>query len=829
MLTELHDGWTMREALGRTWQWYVDAALPVAGNNVADAAGAASAAPGWLPARVPGSVVGALVREGEVPTPYVGRQSRAAEWTAERHWVFRRPLDPLAIGAGERAMLELDGVDPGGRVFVDGTEVGRIRGLYHPFRADVTDLLREPGPHRIAVVVDPVPASEPQVGATGDVRIHSPRMNYGWDFCPRLPHQGMWRPVRLVVGRVHLHDVVVSAEVVDGVGRLLVNAPAAADVEVADPDGVVVASGRTGAPIEVPDPRLWWPNGHGDQPLYTVTVRAGTASWTGRTGFRTALLVPNPDAPAGALPYAAEVNGRRVPLIGWNWAPVDAQHGDVTAERVRHLVRLAAESGARLLRVWGGGLLETPEFYDACDELGLLVWQEFSQSSSGFQSAPATDPEFLALLAAEAEVVVPPRRRHPSLLLWGGGNELDVDGVPADESTSPALAVLRDAVARLDPGRAWLPTSPTGPVFHNRLDVIAADPEAQHDVHGPWEHQGLEAHYILYNAGTSLAHTEFGVEGMANARCFDALVPADSRWPCDRSNPVMRHLGEWWDNEPLVQECFGHRLEDVDTLRRASQLLQATGLQYAVEADRRRAPRCSMVLPWQLAESFPNAWCTAVVDHLGEPKPAYHAVARAFADDRVTLRTDRSAWPDRAPESQVWLWSVGGVGPGSRVTLRLLDARGGVRDCWEWCDLPAVDDPAHHGTATSAPLPAAAGEVLFWEATWTEADGSPIDRAVELLTLGDDWSALLDLEPAVLDVMVHDTVVEVRHRGGPAAVGLRLVDTRPPDAVGPARCSGDPRPLLPGETRRFDVHPSAAAFRLDALNLAPHSNRSGLA
>lgn len=841
-MTELHDGWTLREALGRTWQWYVDAPVPAAGNNVADAVASAVATPGWLPARVPGSVVGALVAAGEVASPYVGRQSRQAEWTADRHWVYQRRLDPPVIGPDDRAVLELDGVDPGGLVFVDSVEVGRITGPYHPFRADVTDLLREPGPHRLAVVVDPVPPSEPQVGRTEDVRVHAPRLNQGWDFSPRLPHQGIWRPVRLRVGPAVLRDVVVSAEVVDGAGRIRVDASTAAEVEVTGPDGIVVASGPTGAPIEVPEPRLWWPHRHGEQALYTVTVTAGGESWSGRTGFRTVRMLPNPGAPAGARPYTAEVNGTIVPLVGWNWAPVDALHGDVSPGRVRHLVGLAAASGARVLRVWGGGLLETPEFYDACDEAGLLVWQEFSQSSSGFQSAPAADAQFVAMMVAEAEVVVPPRRRHPSLLMWGGGNELEVDGVPADEQTSPVLAALRDAVARLDPGRHWVATSPTGPAFGNRLDVIEADPDGQHDVHGPWEHQGLEAHYRLYNAGTSLAHTEFGVEGMANARSFEAVVPEGERWPCDRSNPVMRHLGEWWNNEPVVQEAFGHRLTDVTAVRRGSQLLQATGLQYAVEADRRRSPRCSMVIPWQLAESFPNAWCTAVVDHLGEAKPALHAVARAFADDRVTLRVDRAVWPDRDPKAQAWLWSVAGVAAGSRVELRLLDDHGRPLGAWSWEDLPAVSDPVPVGIGAAPALATGPDRVLLWEAVWTGPDGTVRDRTVELLTLGTDWSALLDLETAALDTVVRTTgdgaaVVEVRHVSGPAVVGLHLADARPPGDPGPVHCTGDPRPLLPGEQRCFEVSwaPGAApSLRLEGLNapdliIDPIIERSDLA
>jgi beta-mannosidase len=274
-------------------------------------------------------------------------------------------------------------------------------------------------------------------------------------------------------------------------------------------------------------------------------------------------------------------------------------------EKLHRLLGLAAESGANLVRVWGGGLVETPEFYDACDRLGLLVWQEFSQSSSGIESRPSDDPAFVALLERDAREIVPRLRHRASLAIWGGGNELD-----GDDST-PALAALQGVVQELDPGRAWLATSPLG----------------EADVHGPWEHQGLRGHYEHWESRTSRLHSEFGVEGMTNRAALEALIDEEHRWPCDRSNPVYEHLGAWWNNAPFVQEAFGGAIADVDTMRRASQWLQYEGLRYAVEATLRRG---AGAIPWQLNESYPNAWCTAVVDWHGEPKPAYWGVRRAY-------------------------------------------------------------------------------------------------------------------------------------------------------------------------------------------------------
>ncbi|HWG55583.1 MAG TPA: glycoside hydrolase family 2 TIM barrel-domain containing protein, partial [Gaiellaceae bacterium] len=501
------DDWQLKACLGDEWRWHLTKPWD---------------APGWLPARVPGSVLDDLMRAGEVPDLYHERNSLLAEWVPERAWLYRRRV------SGGRVRFE--GVDHEAWVFVDGEEVGRHEGAFTPFEVDVPE-----GEHTLAVVVHPAPESEPQVGHTSKVRVHKPRMNYGWDFCPRMIHQGIWRPVLLDPPPETFPHV----RLADGVGT----------VEV---DGEVV--------LRVDEPELWWPNGMGEQRLYEVRDLGI------RVGFRTIELRPTEDAPDGALPYLLVVNGVPMQVNGWNWVPLDALYGVPRPEKLQSLLELARRANVNTLRVWGGGLIETSEFYEGCDRLGILVWQEFVQSSSGIENAPSPDPEWVELLRAEAREIVPRRRRHPSLAIWCGGNELWAD------DTSPAIAALKEVVEELDPGRGWYPTSPTGP-------------NHDHDVHGPWEHQGLRKHYEHYDTRTSLLHSEFGVQGMTNRRALDALVSPERRWPADRSNPVYEHLGAWWNNAEFVQRAFGGRIEDVETMRRASQWLQYDGLRYAVEAQ----------------------------------------------------------------------------------------------------------------------------------------------------------------------------------------------------------------------------------------------------
>ncbi|HWH06668.1 MAG TPA: glycoside hydrolase family 2 TIM barrel-domain containing protein [Gaiellaceae bacterium] len=559
--------WQLRGCLGDEWRWHLAKPWDE---------------PGWLPARVPGSVLDDLMRAGEVPDLYRERNSLAAEWVPERSWIYRTRV------RGGRVRFE--GVDFEAGVFVDGEEVGRHVGLFEPFEVDVPE-----GQHLLAVVVHAAPESESQVGHTSKVRVHKPRLSYGWDFCPRLVHQGIWRPV-----------------VLDPPAETFPVVRLEGDVGTVEAGGEVV--------LRVEQPELWWPNGMGAQRLYDVP-ELGIA-----VGFRSIELRPTEEAPGGAFPYAFVVNGEPMRVHGWNWVPLDALYGVPRPEKLEHVLRLARHAGVNLLRVWGGGLIETPEFYELCDRLGLLVWQEFSQSSSGIENMPSVEPEWVETLRADARQIVPRRRRHPSLALWCGGNELYAD------DSSPALAALKEVVQELDPGRGWYPTSPTGP-------------NDDHDVHGPWEHQGLRAHHEHYDTRTSLLHSEFGVEGMTNRRALEELIAPEHRWPADRSNPVYAHLGAWWNNADLVQEAFGGRLTDVETMRRASQWLQYDGLRYAVEAQLRRWPRCSGTLPWQLNESYPNAWCTSAVDWHGEPKPAYYGVARVYRG-APSARFATCAWGD---------------------------------------------------------------------------------------------------------------------------------------------------------------------------------------
>jgi beta-mannosidase len=802
-VSELGEGWRLRGFLGDDWRLH-RAQLHAREARPGDEA--------WVPARVPGTVLADLVTAGRVPDPRVGRQSLLSEWVPQRTWVYRTRLRAPELTEGDRAFLEFDGIDHSGSVHLDGERIADHEGMFVPLVVEVTGRLG-PGEHALAVVIDPAPVSEPQVGHTSAVRAHKSRMGYGWDFCPRLVHQGLWGPVRLrTTGPLRLADVwarpagdrVTVALTVDGDV-----AGATTECVLRDPYGAVVATtiGPPGAlTLEVASPLPWRPNGYGESHRYELTVALRDAD--GRpsderrvpVGFRDVSFRRDPGAPAGALAYRLVVAGRPVQIKGWNWVPADALYGAVDPARLRHLLLLARDAGANMLRVWGGGLVESAAFYDLCDELGILVWQEFAQSSSGMSSVPSEDASFVARMRYEAERIVPSRRNHPSLAIWCGGNELQrPDGVPLAADDSPVLAALHDVVARLDPDRQWLPTSPSGPVFGNTLEIVGGRAE-QHDVHGPWEHQGLSDHYRLYDQGRALLLSEFGVEGMSNLRAIASVVPEAHRRPPTTGDEVWDHLGRWWNNEPLVREAFGGALDDLEALSRAGQFLQADGLRYAVEAARRR-PECCGVLPWQLGESFPNGWCTSAVDYFGEPKAAYHHVRRAFRPLHACAALPAQRVTGGEFTATVWAWSDDRSAPVT-VTARVLRLDGAVVAEERWRGDLDRGRPRPFGEIRCATADLGGAPFLLDLTAWS---GRRSAAGRHLLTAGAGFGALTTLPEARvsarLEAEADSWTVRLRNEDGPVAPFVRLLDARPADRPGWARWDDNAVDLLPGEER----------------------------
>ncbi len=642
--------WRLRDEPPNEWAWFKRSAQQ---HDLAQ----------WCPVAICASVQQALQTAGLLPELYRDLNTRAAEWTEHRDWIYGLDFDLDSALGDQRAFLEFDSVDDVCRVYLNGMLAGEHEGPGAPFDLEIGPLLR-PGRNQLIVQIDAVRREDPQIGSTAATRSLKGRVGYSMDFAPRLVKTGILGDVRLrfsgptrlrdLWARPQLHDGAASVRLsvqVDGPARairfavLQDGAQIASAVAVPEPDGIARCE------IALPNAQLWWPNGMGEQPLYQAHAAAEGSDQAGiHFGVREIRWVRRPAGSPEEWPLVLQVNGRRVFQKGWNWVPADMLGGARADVQARPMLALAQAAGANILRVWGGADPESPAFYDECDRRGLLAWQEFPLCSGGLNNVPPTDAAYLARLRVFSREVAVARRNHPSLALWGGGNELrGEDGLPL-RIEHPYAQVLAAALQDTDPDRDFRPSSPLGPAFED-------DPEqpALWDVHGPWEYSERwpGAQYWRFNAAAPILHSEVGVPGEASLAGQTAFLspPYRSR---DPEAPVRRHHSRWWEHHRTLEQVFG-RLPDNELAVLASQWLQAEALRYVVEETRRRWPGAAGVFPWQLNEPWPMVVCTSVVEYGGTPKLAYYAIQQAYRPRLAVARYAGLKLPPGAPlRAEIW-------------------------------------------------------------------------------------------------------------------------------------------------------------------------------
>jgi beta-mannosidase len=387
-----------------------------------------------------------LLAAGMIPDPYLDDNERTLAWIGRCGWGYSTALTaPPALRDDERLELVFAGLDTFATVTLGDEHLGQTANMHRSYRFDVGPALRS-GPAELSVVfasaLDEAERASAGYGARPHVNAHPynavRRMacGFGWDWGPDLVTAGIWRPAWLERWHTARFDTVRPVvTVTDGAGivrvhvdlrRTAVPADLVVTATVAGHQArTQVDAGQLSAVLEVilPDPELWWPRGYGDARLYALHVELADAAgevlddWSRQIGFRTVEIDTAPDE--AGIPFVVKVNSRPVFIRGVNWIPDDAFPSRVDRDRYATRIGQALDAGVNLLRVWGGGTYESDDFYDLCDEQGVLVWQDFLFACAGY---PEDEPLF-SEVAAEAREAVSRLAPHPSLALWCGGNE----------------------------------------------------------------------------------------------------------------------------------------------------------------------------------------------------------------------------------------------------------------------------------------------------------------------------------------------------------------------------------------------------------------------
>lgn len=625
------------------------------------------ALPAAVPATVPGTVQTDLMAAGLLADPHLGLAEADALWVGYLDWTWTGRIELEPVEAGEEVDLEFDGIDTVGFVAVNGTEVLRTLDMHQRHRVRVTDLLVA-GENVLTVrISSAIGYARQRLAEYGYLPqdyehpynfVRKAACSFGWDWGPTVVTAGIWRPVRLRRWRgARLGDVLVRADVrpgeLDGVvvvDPAVVCAPGVAVdvvVTVRDPEGHVVGRGTGEGPISVPvaAPRRWWPRGYGEQVRYTVEVDLSGEEvepdrHTARVGFRSVRLATEPDEIGRE--FVLHVNDRPVFVHGAAWVPLDTILPRVTPERYARRVRDAAEANLNLLRVWGGGVYEDRAFYDACDEQGLLVWQDFMFACAAYPQ----DPAFVDLVRAEAADVLNRIAPHPSVVLLCGSNENQLAaadwGWAERAPTLPWGEILDDEVLPAV-ARSVLPLHPYVPSTPTSLDPDVHPNDPDHATTHQWDvWNRLDP--VHYRDCVPRFAAEFGFQAPA-AR--STLARAAGQEPDDPRGPFMRAHQKQGGGVEKLDRNLAEYTAPASSLRTfadwhlATSLTQAWALDIAITHLRSWWPRCAGLVLWQLGDCWPvSSW--AIVDGDGVRKPAWHAVRRACAPRLLSFQPRQS-------------------------------------------------------------------------------------------------------------------------------------------------------------------------------------------
>jgi beta-mannosidase len=613
-----------------------------------------------VPATVPGEVQLDLMAAGLIDDPFDGANEGVQAWIGYCDWQYRTTFDWTPSDA-ERHDLVADGLDTAATITLNGTEVGRTQNQHRGYRFDIAALLVEGENELVVDFRSPIEFAREQeklLGARPTV-MHHPfnairkvASNFGWDWGIDVSSSGIlksigidsWSGVRVASVRP-LTSIDGNSGTVTAHVALEWATASSLDSEVSvRVNGVtesrVVRNGETDVAVQVQAGTidLWWPRGYGDQPLYDISVTAADSGWAGRIGFRTVIIDTAPDAHGS--PFSISVNHQLIGIRGANWIPDDAFVTRITRERYRTRITDAVDANMNLLRVWGGGMYESDDFYDACDELGVLVWQDFLFACAAY----AEEDPLRSEVEAEARQHITRLTAHPSLALWNGCNEniwgyleWDWRRQLGDNTWGEGyyLDLLPSLVAELAPGMPYSPGSP----FSFTKYAHPNDPRnGTMHIWDVWNSKD----YTVYADYQPRFASEFGFQGPPAWSTLTGAVHDEPLEPY--GTQMLVHQKADQGNLKLERGLGDHlpQPRSIDEWHWATQLNQARAIRFGIEHFRSLWPLNTGSIVWQLNDDWPViSW--AAVDYFGHRKPLWHALKHAYADRLLTIQPRNGA------------------------------------------------------------------------------------------------------------------------------------------------------------------------------------------
>lgn len=619
----------------------------------------------WQSAVVPGSVYTDLLRNGQMEDPFWKDNEIQAKALMEKDYEYETSftVKEKEFAACNAVVLHFDGLDTLADIYLNGELLGEAYNMHRIWEFEVGERLIV-GENTLRIQFHSslkyMAEAFEKYGNIGNEDtiegfMHLRKAHYmsGWDWGPCLPDCGIWRPVSLIgIETARIDSVAIRQEHTEGqvVLKIDVEAEVFADCEVeylvklTDPKGKQTVYDQSPDEICVEHPRLWWPNGLGKQPLYEIEVELITDgchqdSWKRRIGLRTMTVRREKDQWGES--FAHEVNGKTIFAMGADYIPEDNLLGRCTRERTYELLKQCKEANFNSVRVWGGGYYPEDWFFDACDELGLMVWQDFMFACSVYELTP----EFEANIRQEFIDNIKRLRHHASLALWCGNNEMEMFVDQRCWVTKPTEVrdylfmyerIIPEILRQYDPDTFYWPASPSsGGSFDAPNDPNRGDVHYWEVWHGNKPFSEYRKYYFRYAS-------EFGFQSFPVKKTIETFTddPKDMNIFSYVMEKHERNMGGNGKIMKYMQQIYLYPTEFEKVLY-ASQLLQADAIRYGVEHYRRNRGRCMGAIYWQLNDCWPVvSWSS--IDSCGRWKALHYAAKRFFAP--VMISCEEESW-----------------------------------------------------------------------------------------------------------------------------------------------------------------------------------------
>lgn len=612
----------------------------------------------WLSATVPGTIHTDLLNHDLIADPFYRDNERNVQWVDKFNWDYCTTFSlPASFSVKREIRLIAEGLDTVADIFLNGKKIAHTENMHIRHSFEIKSLLN-PGENELKILFfSPTTHAKQLEKKYGQLcNTHEPhrlymrkaQYSFGWDWGPVLATSGIWKAIYLEgVNETRIDQFQVETQLAENLqsARVMVavatqrfgeeSTDCGIEVEI---DGITkninLRDETAECEFEINHPRLWWPAGFGEPCLYTAKLRLYADGilldeQEKRFGIRKLELVRNKDK-AGESFYF-KINNQPVFCKGTNWIPADSFLPRINDEKYRDLLSLARDANMNIIRIWGGGIYEQDIFYDLCDELGLMVWQDFMFACGAYPEYDA----FQENVKQEAEFVINRLRHHPSIVLWCGNNENEWiwhDFAGNSYAGMPGLTLFRDLIAGIcakhDPSRPYWQSTPFG---GNDPNSELQGNRHQWDIWSRWQN------FTTVENDRSRFISEFGFQGPANLSTFQKITLPEDRHP--QSEVMEFHNKQIEGPERIYRFLAGHVIMPVsfEDYIYKGQMLQGEALKTCLEHWRRNKFHTAGSIIWQLNDCWPvTSW--AIIDSDLLPKAAYFYVRRAFSPLLVSFK-----------------------------------------------------------------------------------------------------------------------------------------------------------------------------------------------